>query len=1255
MINLSIGTLNVWGLGNNEKRRQIFTWLRDKNLNIYLLQETKSTADKENIWALEWGYCTIFNGNNRAAHGVCILFNNNFQFEIKNIRKDFLGRYIIAHLLIEKEDLVLVNVYGPNADDYISYENFFNELDDFTQFPVVMGGDLNICLTELDKQGGRPFYYSHNLARNTLIENMDRLDIVDIWRNMNPNLKQYTWRQRSINVSCRLDYFLTSVCIANSAKTVEILPGYRTDHSFVKITFSKDAQNRGPGFFKLNTSLLLQKGYVDKIKALISQKKEEYKNQNVNPNLLWETIKSDIRGETIKYSILKKKERGKRVKNIEKELDILEKVNDIYRNDITENRILRLKEELQDIYAERVNGILTRAKVRWLKEGEKNTKYFIGLEKRNYINKTIIQLIDNEGKTLSNQNAILKEEKQFYEKLYSENSVNLDDEELLKTFFVDSTEVNKLDNEMKNKCDGPITKEECQQAIKSLSNCKSPGTDGLPAEFYKIFWNEISDLLVESFNFSFIKKELSISQKQGIITLLPKTDRDIRYLKNWRPISLLNTDYKILTKCIADRLKLVLPFLIHPNQTGFLQNRYIGSNIRLLLDLIEYTQEQNQPGMIFAIDFEKAFDTVNWKFLLKCLDYFNFGESFKSWIQIIQNGSCSCIVNNGWSSQMFNLNQGVRQGCPLSPYLFLLCSEIFGISVRHNQNIKGIKLVDFYTKLIHFADDTQMLLDGSQESLDAIIELLKKFEQISGLKINFDKSEIVKLGKSKETDYMLSKEIKITQDFLKVLGIKIPVSGNLQDITSLNFQPILSKIKSVTKSWNKRNLTLYGKGTIIKSLVLPQIIYQLTNLPSPPTNVLKEIDDIMFDFIWSNKRPKIKRAQLYEDFSQGGLKIPNIFAYSQSLKLRWIRALADGEDVSDWKKLFYARYPRVAKFIVHGNVALKDVKQLGIRNEFWMESLKTWLNIHYNNCTVMNFRGRNPSTMIWFNSNIKINSKIMFNAEWYHKGILHIKDLLDEETGHFLSFNAFFRKYNLSNFTLFYGIVNTIRKNYQNQGREIDEDLKVNKLIQSKSVSKTFYQEILRGLNKHTRRKCFQNWENKLGKVMDWEEIFSNIYIYTVDTKLRHFQFKLIHDIFPDNKLLKKLGILDSDRCDFCHTSVDSVGHYLWECEIVQTFWNDFGKWLENNFGPIRLSFENIIFWNNFIRENFHNSCINFLILLAKYHVHCCKWLKTLPSLRTLEQVIKQREKIERQIAFDLHKLDKHNKKWSKLKETLQL
>ena len=164
-----------------------------------------------------------------------------------------------------------------------------------------------------------------------------------------------------------------------------------------------------------------------------------------------------------------------------------------------------------------------------------------------------------------------------------------------------------LSPEDKEKCEGLLTKEECLQALKDMSLNKTPGSDGLPVEFYNAFWSDISDHLLNALNYAYHKGQLSVSQKRGVIKVIPKKDAEPYYVKNWRPITLLNCDYKIAAKAIANRLKNVIPKIINNDQTGFLKGRFIGENIILIDGIINHTKSNNIPGLLLFLDFEKAF------------------------------------------------------------------------------------------------------------------------------------------------------------------------------------------------------------------------------------------------------------------------------------------------------------------------------------------------------------------------------------------------------------------------------------------------------------------------------------------------------------------------------------------------------------------------------------------------------------------------------------------------------------------------
>ena len=219
--------------------------------------------------------------------------------------------------------------------------------------------------------------------------------------------------------------------------------------------------------------------------------------------------------------------------------------------------------------------------------------------------------------------------------------------------FLDHCRLPTLNQDAKQICEGVLTKAECFKALQTFKNGKSPGNDGLTAEFYQVFWPTIGHHLVDSLNSSFEKGELANSQKQGIIKHIEKKNKDKRYVANWRPISLLNVDVKITSKAITLRLEKVLSDLISADQCAYVKGRNIFDAVRTIGDIMDYTKLHNLPGLMVTIDFEKAFDSLSWNFLFKTLEKFNFGESFIKWVRLFYTNISSCVMNNGVATPLF--------------------------------------------------------------------------------------------------------------------------------------------------------------------------------------------------------------------------------------------------------------------------------------------------------------------------------------------------------------------------------------------------------------------------------------------------------------------------------------------------------------------------------------------------------------------------------------------------------------------------
>ena len=331
-----------------------------------------------------------------------------------------------------------------------------------------------------------------------------------------------------------------------------------------------------------------------------------------DPKIRWDYLKYRMRQFALRYSIDKARGRKEKRKALEQKVKELESLISTGAEECSLQEYNKCKKDLEEIYNYITKGIILRSKTDWYELGEKSTKYFFNLEKRNKAKSYIRMILTESSSEITESKAILSELKSFYSKLYEQRSTKTKADCL---HYISNVRVPKLSEEDRTICEGKLSKKECYDALLSLGNNKSPGNDGLSKEFYVCSFNEIHPFLIQALNYSFRHAKLSISQRQAVITLIEKKGKDKRCIKIWRPTSLMNVDTKIASRAIALRLKKVIPKLIQCNQTAYVNNRYIGEANRLISDMLEYIAANEIEAILLSADFEKAFDSIEHTFI----------------------------------------------------------------------------------------------------------------------------------------------------------------------------------------------------------------------------------------------------------------------------------------------------------------------------------------------------------------------------------------------------------------------------------------------------------------------------------------------------------------------------------------------------------------------------------------------------------------------------------------------------------------
>ena len=773
-------------------------------------------------------------------------------------------------------------------------------------------------------------------------------------------------------------------------------------------------------------------------------------------------------------------------------------------------------------------------------------------------------------------------------------------------------------------------------------NNKTPGSDGFTIEFYRFFWPAIGLIMVDSFNYAFENGEMSISQKRGIISLIPKKDKDKKYLKNWRPISLLNNDYKIVTKALALRLEKVLPTIISANQTGYVKGRYIGESIRIITDMMSFTKKKNIPGLAVFLDFEKAFDSIEWCYLQKCLEAFNFGPQLRQWISVLYNNISSCVLNNGFATKHFNLSRGVRQGCPLSGILFVIGVEILSNAIKRSKEIEGIQIDQNKSiKITQYADDTTVFVKNIR-SVHRLFDLLRQFENCSGLRINQSKSEILWLGSLRQRkDSILN--LKLSDETVYALGVYFSYDEELA--TKRNFFEKLPKLKKILNIWSSRDISIYGRVNIVKTLAISKLTFVCSVLDTPK-GFTDEVNNIIFDYIWKYKNPKLKKTTIIKNKKDGGLNMLDFTLFDNALKIVWVKRLCTNDE-RPWKFIPLSLLSNVGgSLLFQCNYNIQYLPLNENLPKFYRDIISHWQKIKNINPKT---KGDVLNQIIWNNQFIRVNKLSVFFPAWNKVGIEKLSCLFDNEGNTLLSLTTFMQKYNVKcNFLQYYSLLSAIPQEWKTMLKQecsLPSTEYVTPSIE-KLTCKIIYNTLLN--HQHFPPPTAEKRLIEYGfNFQERQKIYSLPFRVTNEVKLSVFQYKIVHNILYTNKRLHKMKKKQQPDCPYCHGIDQTPLHLFVECLIAKLFWNKFTKWYNDTCGgTIALEQNKIIY--GVLRYTSSCSTLNHLIIIGKYFLYINRVHdEKRPQFTDFVTLVNEKIELEKYIAITTNKLLSFTKKWS--------
>ena len=1064
--------------------------------------------------------------------GIVVMVNGDFTVLEKNILLP--GRIITIkfehNLTNEQYHLTLYYGVQPSKTSKDQLEKVFSTLttDHTLKTNSIILGDFNFVNEDVDRTHGM------NKWDKSTAKLWNPIQTEFLWsdpfRHLYPKRRLYSFQSTiGPQYRSRIDRMYVSQHNLGNVIKYTYIPTPFFDHKIQEIHYTTDIQI-GPGTWKMNTSILPDRLFEQIIDTLLEEMAEK---TFPDKGTWWEVFLLAVRSHTIAYTKHKSRTKNKLKTSLANSLERIQAIPPEFLSPQVVLHMEYLQEQLKRLQLQEVEGYIIRSRLPRFEDKEPNIEHYAHLEKSRSKANIISILTDPQGHECTHHNDILTCTHEFYTQLYTSTVTDSNKQNQL---------LNKVDVHLtqtqQTTLDAPLSLPEITKAVFQLPKEKTPGRDGIPIEFYQHFWQHIQyhylHYVNEAYHIGFKN-----TRNMGITKLIYKKKGDPKQLSNYRPISLLNCDQKILTKTLANRLKLILPTIIHKTQTA-VYGRKIDYTIHLIRDLIQLAEDENLPAGLIFLDQEKAFDRVNHAFLFRVMRQFQIGEVFITWLKQLYNNATTAILVNGYHTPLVTLKRGVRQGCPLSPLLYVLIIEILALQMRQNPNIVGFTVGGEKIVSMHYADDAVIVIKENC-CFKEVYKEITDYEVATGAKINSKKTQGLWIGAWKtRTDSPLGYEW--TNKNVENLGVFF---GN-DDPALTTFNKIVPKLEKSISFWKQFYLSKLAKARVIEIFHASQLWYA-AKFYSIPTQIHKHLQTLFLNYInWPFQRKTVAEAELMKLREDGGLSLVDIQCKSHSSKGMWIIDILTNPTLNTHLELALqilgtqrGHKKGIELFFVPINYAHRMLK---VNSTYYKEAIMAFSTLDIQQGVPMAIFGQ---------QNIHFNRIFMdTNDKPFH--ITHRCDrdiLLHYHTYQIEDIKRSMGQPHDKNLLRIYDLITYVTHNSKEHAI-----ITKNKgyLSLAKVTQKTLYNEFIS--TRYTDHHSTQRWEIYFPQPLQWNQIWQNCHNTLSMETTKTLIWEQLHLNFFTQYCHNK-GTGNVIVCPLCHILPHNRMHVILTCSFTKNLW----------------------------------------------------------------------------------------------------